>query len=116
MQGRYQSIRTCWVTWLVVLFAHLLSVQAFAFQIAPLGSSFEAKLTNEPESTLAKVAGKLGRLVKGSVHEEITELAYDCPVDFQNSLLTCNAPSATFHLPVHLSSMAFVGTTCHLFV
>lgn len=97
MQSRYQSIRTCWVTWLVVLFAHLLSVQAFAFQIAPLGSSFEAKLTNEPESTLAKVAGKLGRLVKGSVHEEITELAYDCPVDF--SELTTDAQCAQRDVP-----------------
>lgn len=97
MQSRYQSIRTCWFTWLVVLFAHLLSIQAFAFQIAPLGSSFEARLTNEPESTLAKVAGKLGRLVKGSVHEEITELAYDCPVDF--SELATDAQCAQRDVP-----------------
>lgn len=54
---------------------------AHAFQIAPLGSSFEARLTNEPESTLAKVAGKLGKLVKRPVHEEITQLAFYCPVD-----------------------------------
>jgi len=54
---------------------------AHAFQIAPLGSSFEARMTNEPESTLAKVAGKLGKLVKRPVHEEITQLAFYCPVD-----------------------------------
>lgn len=81
MRGRYLSSCNCGITWLIFLVAHLISGQAFAFQIAPLGSSFEAKLTNEPESTLAKVAGKLGRLVKGPVHEEITELAYYCPAD-----------------------------------
>ena len=54
---------------------------AHAFQIAPLGSSFEARMTNEPESTLAKVAGKLGKLVKRPVHEEITQLAFYCPAD-----------------------------------
>lgn len=54
---------------------------ANAFQIAPLGSSFEARMTNEAESTLAKVAGKLGKLVKRPVHEEITNLAFNCPID-----------------------------------
>ncbi len=63
--------------------ALLLSSVAYPFQIAQLGSSFEAKLTNEPESTLAKVAGKLGKLVKKPVHEEITQLAFYCPTDAQ---------------------------------
>lgn len=64
-----------------------------AFQIAPLGSSFEAKLTNEKESTLATVAGKLGRLIKGPVHEEITQLAYYCPADL-SALTTDNQCTA----------------------
>lgn len=59
------------------------SSAAFPFQIAPLGSSFEARMTNEPESTLAKVAGKLGKLVKRPVHEEITNLAFNCPADLE---------------------------------
>lgn len=61
--------------------ALLASSAAFPFQIAPLGSGFEARMTNEPESTLAKVAGKLGKLVKRPVHEEITNLAFNCPID-----------------------------------
>ena len=81
MQGHYLSSSTYWLKWLVLFQALLLSSQLLAFQIAPLGSSFEAKLTNEPESTLAKVAGKLGILIKGPVHEEVTELAYYCPTD-----------------------------------
>lgn len=81
MQGQHLSVCTYGFKWVVFFQALLLSSQLFAFQIAPLGSSFEAKLTNEPESTLAKVAGKLGKLVKGPVHEEITELAYYCPAD-----------------------------------
>lgn len=59
----------------------LLPFESYGFQIAPLGSSFEARLTNEPESTLSRVAGKLGKLVKRPVHEEITQLAFYCPAD-----------------------------------
>jgi hypothetical protein len=37
-----------------------LSSAAVAFQIAPMGSAFESKLTNETENSLATVAGRLG--------------------------------------------------------
>jgi len=33
---------------------------AMAFQIAPMGSAFESKLTNETEDSLADVAGRFG--------------------------------------------------------
>ena len=59
----------------------LLAGTSAAFQIAPLGSEFEAKLTNESEATLARTAGKLGILLKGRVHEEITQLGMGCPVE-----------------------------------
>lgn len=36
-----------------------LSNTAMAFQIAPMGSAFESKLTNETENSLATVAGRL---------------------------------------------------------
>lgn len=75
-------IQSAFVFVLALGFAQF-SSSALAFQIAPLGSSFEARLTNEPESTLAKVAGKLGKLVKRPVHEEITQLAFYCPSDLQ---------------------------------
>jgi hypothetical protein len=58
-----------------------LSISANAFQLAPMGSSFEAKLTNESPSWLSTVAGKVGVLLKEPVHEEITQLALGCPVD-----------------------------------
>lgn len=51
---------------------------AYGFQIAPLSSEWEEKLTREPTSNRAKVAGKLGRLIKGPVHEEIAQLAMGC--------------------------------------
>lgn len=54
---------------------------ANAFQIAPMGPRLEAKLTNESESSLARAAGRLGVLLKRPVHEEITQIAFDCPVD-----------------------------------
>jgi len=54
---------------------------AAAFQIAPMGSAFESKLTNETENSLATVAGRLGVLIKGRVHEEITQIAMGCPVE-----------------------------------
>lgn len=54
---------------------------AAAFQIAPMGSAFESRLTNETEDSLAKVAGRLGVLIKGRVHEEITQIAMGCPVE-----------------------------------
>src|SRR5439155_354136 len=52
-----------------------------AFQIAPLGSRFEARLTNETEARLATIAGLVGVLLKSPVHEEITQLGFGCPVD-----------------------------------
>ncbi|MES2631569.1 MAG: hypothetical protein V4669_01285 [Pseudomonadota bacterium] len=54
---------------------------ATAFQLAPMGSRFEARLTNETPNWLAAVAGKVGVLLKEPVHEEITQLAYGCPID-----------------------------------
>lgn len=59
--------------------AHMTVVSAF--QLAPLGSEFEAKLTNESPNWLSSVAGKVGVLIKEPVHEEITQLGYGCPVE-----------------------------------
>lgn len=70
---------------LIILLA-LLSTTANAYQIAPLGSNFESRLTNESDSNLARVAGKLGVLIKSPVHEEITQLGFGCPVE-QGTLL-----------------------------
>lgn len=57
---------------------------ASAFQIAPLSSRWEETLTKETTSTRARVAGKLGQLIKGPVHEEITQLAFGCPTDYKD--------------------------------
>lgn len=65
---------------------------AFPFQLAPLGSQFEAKLTNETPSWLGSVAGQLGLLLKSPVHEEITQLAHGCPQDLP--LLSTNVDCA----------------------
>ncbi len=70
---------------------------AMAFQIAPMGSAFESKLTNETEDSLADVAGRLGVLIKGRVHEEITQIAMGCPVDPAN--LAQDATCSTRDLP-----------------
>ena len=51
---------------------------ASAFQIGPLGTKHEERLTNEPNSTLARIAGTLGVLIKTPVHEEITHLGKWC--------------------------------------
>ena len=58
-----------------------LSSAAVAFQIAPMGSAFESKLTNETENSLAKAADRLGVLIKGRVHEEITQIGMGCPIE-----------------------------------
>lgn len=55
-----------------------------AYQIAPSGSAFESRLTNEKESSLIKAAGTVGVLLKAPVHEEITQLAFECIVDAGN--------------------------------
>lgn len=52
--------------------------QAVASQINIGGSRFEEALTKEPISTRTRVASVLGLLLKSPVHEEITQLAYDC--------------------------------------
>lgn len=62
-----------------VIAAMMWSQAASAFQIGPLGSAFESRLTNETEKNLTGTALKLGLLIKGPVHEEITQLAYGCP-------------------------------------
>ena len=75
---------------------------ASAFQIAPMGSGFESKLTNESEASLARVAGKLGILIKGRVHEEITQLGMGCPIDSPDLLVTdtsCGARDGPFASP-----------------
>lgn len=65
----------------MVASALALSSAAMAFQIAPMGSAFESKLTNETENSLATVAGRLGVLIKGRVHEEITQIGMGCPIE-----------------------------------
>lgn len=66
---------------LMAIGALMLSTSAAAFQIAPMGSAFESRLTNETEASLARVAGVLGVLIKGRVHEEITQIGMGCPVE-----------------------------------
>lgn len=67
--------------WVVLVIALLTSRWAFGFQIGPLGTQREDKLTNESNSTLASIAGKLGVLIKTPVHEEITHLGKWCLSD-----------------------------------
>ncbi|UCV01575.1 hypothetical protein KI609_19225 [Acidovorax radicis] len=78
-----------------------LSSAAMAFQIAPMGSAFESKLTNETEDSLADVAGRLGVLIKGRVHEEITQIAMGCPVEPANLAqdATCSIRDLPFVTP-----------------
>nr|WP_288852072.1 hypothetical protein [uncultured Acidovorax sp.] len=64
-----------------VAIAQALSSAAMAFQIAPMGSAFESKLTNETENSLARAADRLGVLIKGRVHEEITQIGMGCPIE-----------------------------------
>ena len=81
--------------------ALVLSGTAMAFQIAPMGSAFESKLTNETEDSLAMVAGRLGVLIKGRVHEEITQIGMGCPVEPANLAqdLTCSTRDLPFVTP-----------------
>ena len=65
---------------LLVTVCLILTSPAFGFQIAPTGSKLEARLTNEPDSSLIRAAGRLGKLIKRPVHEEITQIGFDCPV------------------------------------
>ncbi len=71
---------------------------AYGFQIAPLSSEWEERLTKEPTSNRAKVAGKLGRLIKGPVHEEITQLAMGCTTADKDLPVNteCATPNAGF--------------------
>lgn len=62
----------------------LASGWAGAFQIAPLGTQAEERLTNETPSTLGRIAGTLGVLIKAPVHEEITQLGKWCLVERAN--------------------------------
>lgn len=52
-----------------------------AFQIAPLGHPSESRQTRESPSRIVQIAGRVGVLVKGPVHEEITQLGFGCPID-----------------------------------
>jgi hypothetical protein len=63
--------------WALLLCA-VLPWAASAFQIGPLGTDHEARLTNEKEWVLDGVANKLGVLIKVPVHEEITHLGRGC--------------------------------------
>ena len=72
-----------------------------AFQIGPLGTKHEERLTNESNSTLARIAGTLGVLIKTPVHEEITHLGKWCHVD-RTSLATdtyCSGRDVGFASP-----------------
>lgn len=71
---------------------------ASAFQIAPLSSKWEETLTKETTNTRARIAGKLGQLIKGPVHEEITQLAFGCPTDDKDlpSDMQCATADAPF--------------------
>ena len=79
----------------------LIAGSCAAFQIAPLGSEFESKLTNESEATLTRTAGRLGVLLKGRVHEEITQLGMGCPVEPDRLLsdATCGKRDGPFASP-----------------
>ncbi|MCM2341775.1 hypothetical protein [Rhodoferax sp.] len=57
------------------------ALPALAFQVGPTGSKFESKLTNETDSKLMSTAGLLGVLIKRPVHEEITQLGFNCPAE-----------------------------------
>ena len=59
------------------------------------------KLTNETENSLANVAERLGVLIKGRVHEEITQLGMGCPVDPGNLAqdLSCSTRDLPFVTP-----------------
>lgn len=46
-----------------------------------MGSAFESKLTKETENSLARAADRLGVLIKGRVHEEITQIGMGCPIE-----------------------------------
>ncbi len=70
-----------------------------AFQIAPNGSSFESRLTKESDSNLYLIAGKVGVLLKAPVHEEITRLAYDCPIEGSLHTNTTCATENSFATP-----------------
>ena len=91
--------------WLLRLLAAagalLLCGAATAFQIAPMGSEFESKLTNETEATLARTAETLGVLIKGRVHEEITQLGMGCPAEPSNLAQdkSCSARDRPFASP-----------------
>lgn len=66
---------------LSILALGLSNPDARGFQIAPVGSKVESRLTKETDSRLAEVAGRLGVIIKHPVHEEITHLGFGCPVE-----------------------------------
>lgn len=79
----------------------LVSTWVGAFQIGPLGTKHEERLTNETNSTLARIAGSLGVLIKTPVHEEITHLGKWCHVQ-QADLATdtyCSGRDVGFSSP-----------------
>lgn len=71
------------IGWVISILS-LTCTWAQAFQIGPLGTRHEERLTNESNSTLARIAGTLGVLIKAPVHEEITHLGKWCHVEKEN--------------------------------
>jgi len=69
-----------------MLVCAVMGLEAHAFQIGPLGPKLEARLTNETEATLARASRRLGVLLKWPVHEEITQIGFDCPVGLSKIL------------------------------
>lgn len=65
-------------------FAASAATSSSAFQIGAVGPRLEARLTNESEASLLRAAGRLERLLKWPVHEEITQLAFDCPANLES--------------------------------
>jgi hypothetical protein len=74
---------------------------ASAYQIGPVGAKLEARLTNETESSLIQAARRLGRVLKYPVHEEITQIGFDCPVDLANLQddAACSSSDSGFATP-----------------
>lgn len=73
-------------------------VPAQAFQIAPLSTKWEERLTREKTHHRAKVADFLGRNIKAPVHEEIAQLAMGCITANSNEDLPVNQECASADL------------------
>jgi hypothetical protein len=88
----------CITGFIVLGVSPALSAPALAFQIGALGPKLESRLTKEPEPALLRAASRLGRLLKMPVHEEITQIGFDCPVDLSTIAddMACSSSDAGF--------------------